>query len=152
LGHHPQIILAGRRTNDGMGRYVASQIIKLLIHSGHPVRGSRLLLLGITFKEDCPDIRNSRVVDVIDELVEYGCQLSVYDPWADPQEVRSAYGIELLPDQKAAEALAGKADAAVLAVPHRQFQSLDLAPFRAGGAVVYDIKNYLPRDQVDGRL
>jgi len=152
LGHHPQIILAGRRTNDGMGRYVASQIIKLLIHSGHPVRGSRLLLLGITFKEDCPDIRNSRVVDVIDELVEYGCQLSVYDPWADPQEVRSAYGVELLPDQKSAEALAGKADAVVLAVPHRQFRSLDLAPFRTGGAVVYDIKSYLPRDQVDGRL
>jgi UDP-N-acetyl-D-galactosamine dehydrogenase len=135
-----------------MGRYVASQIIKLLIHSGHPVRGSKLLLLGITFKQDCPDIRNSRVVDVIDELSEYGCEVCVYDPWASPEEVREAYGVELLPDEAAAKALAGEANAVVLAVPHRQFADFDLKPFRAGGAVVYDIKSFLPRDQVDNRL
>jgi UDP-N-acetyl-D-galactosamine dehydrogenase len=152
LGHHPQIILAGRRTNDGMGRYVASQIIKLLIHSSHPVRGSRLLLLGITFKQDCPDIRNSRVVDVIDELSEYGCEVSVYDPWANPEEVRAEYHIDLLPDEAAAKAMGDSADAVILAVPHRQFADFDLVPFRQNGAVVYDIKSFLPREHVDARL
>ncbi len=152
LGHHPQIILAGRRTNDGMGRYVASQVIKLLIHSGHSVRDSRLLLLGITFKQDCPDIRNSRVVDVIDELADYGCQVLVCDPWADPAEVKEEYGIDLLPDLAAAQALAGSVDGVILAVPHREFHDLDLAPFRAGKAVIYDIKGFLPREMVDDRL
>jgi UDP-N-acetyl-D-galactosamine dehydrogenase len=152
LGHHPQIILAGRRTNDGMGRYVASQIIKLLIHRGNPVRGARILLLGITFKQDCPDIRNSRVIDVIDELAEYGCEVIVYDPWASHEEVKAEYNVDLLPDEAAAKALAGDVDAVVLAVSHREFAALDLAPFREGGAVIYDIKSFLPRDQVDARL
>lgn len=152
LGHHPQIILAGRRTNDGMGRYVASQIIKLLIHSGHPVRGSRVLLLGITFKQDCPDIRNSRVVDVIDELTDYGCEVLVCDPWADPAEVKAEYGIDLLPDLAAAQALAGSVDGVILAVSHREFGAIDLMPFRESKAVIYDIKGFLPRDLVDARL
>ncbi|MDX9978475.1 MAG: nucleotide sugar dehydrogenase [Lentisphaeria bacterium] len=152
LGHHPQIILAGRRTNDGMGRYVASRVVKLLIHRGHAVNGARILLLGITFKQDCPDIRNSRVVDVIDELAEYGCQLLVCDPWADPAEVKREYGLELISDLASAQALAGAVDGVILAVSHREFLGLDLAPFRAGDAVVYDIKGFLPREQVDGRL
>jgi UDP-N-acetyl-D-galactosamine dehydrogenase len=135
-----------------MGRYVASQVVKLLIHRGHPVNGTRLLLLGITFKQDCPDIRNSRVVDVIDELVDYGCQVLVCDPWADPAEVKREYGLDLLPDLASAQALAGSVDGVILAVSHREFRDLDLAPFRSAGAVVYDIKGFFPREQVDGRL
>ncbi len=152
LGHHPQIILAGRRTNDGMGRHVASRVVKLLIHRGHAVNGARILLLGVTFKQDCPDIRNSRVVDVIDELADYGCRLLVCDPWADPAEVKREYGLDLIPDLASAQALAGSVDGVILAVSHREFLGLDLAPFRASGAVVYDIKGFLPREQVDGRL
>lgn len=152
IGHHPQIILAGRRTNDGMGRHVAAQLVKLLIHRGHAVSQARILVLGITFKQDCPDIRNSRVVDVVEELADYGCRVLVCDPWADPDEVKREYGLDLLPDLAAAQALAGTVDGVVLAVPHREFLDVDLAPFRAAGAVIYDIKGFLPREQVDARL
>jgi UDP-N-acetyl-D-galactosamine dehydrogenase len=95
-GYYPEIILGGRRINDGMGRYVAGELVKLLIQRGHQVRGARVLVLGITFKENCPDIRNSRAIDVIRELMEYGCDVDVYDPWADPQEVHAEYGIDLV--------------------------------------------------------
>ncbi|MDA7937266.1 nucleotide sugar dehydrogenase, partial [bacterium] len=96
FGYHPEIILAGRRLNDNMGKEVAQRVIKLMINQGHRIKGSKVILLGITFKENCPDIRNSRVVDVIQELEEFGCNVAVYDPWADPKEVMREYGIELL--------------------------------------------------------
>jgi UDP-N-acetyl-D-galactosamine dehydrogenase len=151
LGYHPEIILAGRRLNDNMGAYVANRVVKLLIHKGHRVRGDKVLVLGITFKENCPDIRNSRVIDVIRELQDFGCEVVVHDPWADAEDVRHEYGLELLPALDPAAPFAGY-DAVVLAVAHDKFKALDLARFNQGEAVLFDIKGLLPRGQVDGRL
>jgi UDP-N-acetyl-D-galactosamine dehydrogenase len=147
LGYHPEVILAGRRINDSMGIHVANRVVKLMIRKGHRIRGSKVLVLGITFKENCPDIRNSRVIDVIRELEDFGCNVDVHDPWADKGEVRHEYGMELrenLPD------LSGY-DAIVLAVAHRQFKTLPLD--RIGDdQVLFDIKALLPKEHVDGRL
>ncbi|WP_456432123.1 nucleotide sugar dehydrogenase [Nitratifractor sp.] len=148
IGHHPEIILAGRRINDSMGIHVANRVVKLLIHKGHTVKGSRVLVLGITFKENCPDIRNSRVIDVIRELEDFGCAVDVYDPWADQEEVRREYGIELLTGLD--DRFAQRYDGIVLAVTHRQFGELDLDV--GEGTVVFDIKGVLPRSCVDERL
>ncbi|MEN8176795.1 MAG: UDP binding domain-containing protein, partial [Pseudomonadota bacterium] len=150
VGHHPAIILAGRRINDGMGAFVASKIVKLLTTGGHPVKDARILMMGLTFKEDCPDLRNTRVVDVIRELEDYGARIEVWDPWADPEEARAHYGVELL-----GEPARGTYDAVVLAVAHRQFRELSASAIRGfgkAGAVVYDVKQVLPRDLSDGRL
>ena len=147
LGYHPEIILAGRRLNDNMGAHVASRVVKLLIRRGHRVQGAKVLVLGITFKENCPDIRNSHVVDVIRELEEFGCQVAAYDPWADPAEIRHEYGLELLSGE-----LDGTYDAVVLAVAHEKFKGLDLARLGKENGVVFDIKGFLGRDQVHGRL
>ncbi|MRI59331.1 MAG: Vi polysaccharide biosynthesis UDP-N-acetylglucosamine C-6 dehydrogenase TviB, partial [Epsilonproteobacteria bacterium] len=122
VGYHPQVILAGRRTNDEMGIFVANKVVKLLIHKGHTVKGSRALVLGITFKENCPDIRNSRVIDVIEELREFGIDVDVYDPWADKEEVRREYGFDLLET----EPDLGSYDSIILAVAHDQFRNLNL--------------------------
>ena len=150
LGYLPEVILAGRRINDGMGRYIAVEVVKLMIRKELKVFGARVLLLGITFKENCPDIRNSRAVDVVKGLREFGCEVDVYDPWADAEEVRREYGLEAV---NAQQQLAGRTyDAVVLAVAHRQFGALDLAPLRKPETVVYDIKGILPRECVDGRL
>ena len=151
LGYHPEIILAGRRLNDNMGAHVANRVVKLLIQKGHRVQGAKVLVLGITFKENCPDIRNSHVVDVIRELRDFGCAVEVHDPWADADEVRHEYGLDLVP------ALAGRApfdgyDAVVLAVAHEKFRALDFSRIENGNAVVFDIKAFLGREQVDGRL
>jgi UDP-N-acetyl-D-galactosamine dehydrogenase len=149
-GYNPEIILAGRRLNDNMGRYAASRIIKLLIKQGHRVLDSRVLVLGITFKENCPDIRNSRVIDVVDELSDFGVKVDVYDPWADPDEVEAEYEIALIdrptPDQKA------EYDAVVLAVGHDRFHELDLSRFSKEGAVIFDMKAFFDREAVDERL
>ena len=147
LGYHPEIILAGRRLNDNMGAHVASRVVKLLIRKGHRVQGAKVLVLGITFKENCPDIRNSHVVDVIRELAEFGCVVAVYDPWADADEVRHEYGLELMRDVPS-----GNYDAVVLAVAHEKFRDLDCARPGRDNSVVFDIKAFLNRDQVDGRL
>lgn len=151
LGYHPEIILAGRRLNDNMGAHVASRVVKLLIHKGHRVRGDKVLVLGITFKENCPDIRNSHVVDVIRELQDFGCEVGVHDPWADPEDVRHEYGLDLLPGLDAAAPFAGFA-AVVLAVAHDKFKALDFSNLRKSEVVLFDIKGLLPREQVDGRL
>lgn len=156
-GYNPEIILAGRRMNDGMGQWVASQIVKLLIQKGHAVKNSRVLVLGITFKENCPDIRNTKVINVINELKQFGCEVDVHDPWANHQEVNDEYGIVLLnSDIKLTSVLGTDSqgyDAIVLAVAHNQFKTLNLAELRNGhAAVIYDIKGLWPKELVDGRL
>ncbi len=143
IGYNPEIILAGRRLNDNMGIYVANQVIKLMIKKGHRIEGSNVLILGITFKENCPDIRNSRVIDVIEELKEFGCNIDVYDPWADKDEVKHEYNLELQENMDSKTY-----DAVVLAVSHDEFKSLDIKP--TDDTVVYDIKSIL--DETDGRL
>lgn len=146
LGYNPEIILAGRRLNDNMGIYVANQVIKLMIRKGKRVEGARVLVLGITFKENCPDIRNSRVIDVVRELADFGCAVDVYDPWADAEEVSDEYGVSLLPGD--CEPPVCDYDAVVLAVAHRSFEDLELCP--SSTQVVYDIKSVLPES--DGSL
>lgn len=150
VGHHPDVILAGRRTNDGMGRFIASQTIRLMLRKGiNPVRG-RVLVLGLAFKENCPDLRNSRVIDIIDTLAEDKMQVDVYDPWVNPAEAQQIFGLTLLQQPQP-----GSYDAIILAVGHRQFVQQDSLDVRALGkpdAVVYDVKSVLPKDLVDGRL
>ena len=151
LGYNPEIILAGRRLNDNMGIYVANQVVKLMIRKGKRLEGSRVLVLGITFKENCPDIRNSRVIDVIRELADFGCAVDVYDPWADAEEVSEEYGLNLLL-ALGTEAVSVPSicdyDAVVLAVAHREFEGMPLCP--TSTQVVYDIKSVLPES--DGSL
>lgn len=145
LGYHPEVILAGRRINDNMGAYVAKEVVKLLIKKSHKVDGARTLVLGITFKENCPDIRNSRVIDVISELRDFGCAVEVYDPWADTAEVEHEYGISITEPS-------GKYDAIVLAVAHKEFKDINMDKFMNENSVVYDIKGVLEKDKADKRL
>lgn len=150
IGYHPEIILAGRRLNDRMGAYVAGQVIKLLMRREGAGPRSRALVLGLTFKENCPDLRNTRVTDIIQELADYGIGCDVHDPWADPAEAAAEYGIDLV-----AEPASGAYDAIVLAVAHRQFAALGAERIRAfgkPGAILYDVKHLLPREASDGRL
>ncbi len=144
IGYNPEIILAGRRLNDNMGIYVANQVIKLMIKKGHKIEGVKVLVLGITFKENCPDIRNSRVIDVINELKEFGCKVDVNDPWADEEEVKREYGIGLSTN---AISHIKEYEAVILAVAHDEFRDMK---FGGGKQVVYDIKGIL--EQSDGRL
>lgn len=146
VGYNPEIILAGRRLNDNMGMYVANQVIKLMIKQGQTIEGSRVLVLGITFKENCPDIRNSRVIDVIKELKEFGCAVDVYDPWADPKEVEHEYGLKMIDSPQ------GDYQAVVLAVAHNEFKSLDISQLKNDNSVVFDIKGFLDSDTTTSRL
>ena len=150
LGYLPEVILAGRRINDGMGRYIASEIVKLLIQKDCKIKGAKILQLGITFKENCPDIRNSRAVDVVEGLNEFGCEVDVFDPWAEPDEVKKEYGIKSIRNQE--ELFSTFYDAVVLAVSHRQFNDFELGKYKKSNAVVYDIKGILPVNVIDGRL
>lgn len=150
LGYLPEVILSGRRINDGMGKYVAAEIIKLMIKKDRKIKGAKVLQLGITFKENCPDIRNSRAVDVVTGLQEFGCDVHIFDPWADPEEVKAEYGLTSF--RKQSELDADGYDAVVLAVAHREFVSLDVATLKNGDAPVFDIKGVLPLEVVDGRL
>jgi len=143
VGYNPEIILAGRRLNDNMGIYVANQVIKLMIKKGQKIEGSNVLVLGITFKENCPDIRNSRVIDVIEELKEFGCNIDVHDPWADEEEVQKEYNISLH-EKLDTE----KYEAIVLAVSHNEFKTISL--LNVENKVVFDIKSILKNS--DGRL
>lgn len=148
IGYNPEIILAGRRLNDNMGIYVANQVIKLMIKKGYKVDGARVLVMGITFKENCPDIRNSRVIDVIRELQEFGCEVDVYDPWANHAEVEHEYGLKLL------SSLEGKTYATIVAaVSHNEFTSISLESIKNGKeAIVYDLKAQYEKSQVNERL
>jgi UDP-N-acetyl-D-galactosamine dehydrogenase len=137
LGYYPEIILAGRRLNDNMGVYISNQVIKLMIKKGHKIEGSNILVLGITFKENCPDIRNSKVIDVINELQDFGTHVSVYDPWADAKEVFSEYEINLLPKDK--QPSFSDYQAIILAVAHNEFKVL--TDQKHSGGVFYDIKS-----------
>ncbi len=151
IGYHPEIILAGRRTNDNMGIFVANKVIKLLIHKGHTIKGSKVLVLGITFKENCPDIRNSRVIDVVNELKDFGVDVDVVDPWADKEEVKREYGFELKdnPDLK-------DYDGVILAVSHNEFKDIEneLKHIKNNNnnLVIYDIKGFFDKSLVDGRV
>jgi len=151
VGYYPDILLASRRINDSMGRHVASVVIKHMIQKRTSVAEARILILGLTFKENCPDLRNTRVVEVADEFEQYGAEVDIYDPWADPEQTRHEYGLDLLeklPDD-------AKYDAILLAVAHDEFRQLGVEGLRRLGqpnVVVYDIKGIFPKDAVDGRL
>jgi UDP-N-acetyl-D-galactosamine dehydrogenase len=150
LGYHPEVILAGRRINDGMGGYVARELVKEMIRRGVLVKGARVLLMGLAFKENTPDLRNTRVIDIVRELADYGARVDVWDPWIAAGDARHEYGLELV---EAPEA--GAYDGVVLAVAHRQFAELGPAKIRAlgrPGAVVFDVKAMLPKDAADLRL
>ena len=149
LGYNPEIILAGRRMNDGMGAYVADQTVKLMLKKGIQVLHSKIIIMGFTFKENCPDVRNTRVIDIYHALQEYNADITVFDPWASPERVKHEYGIDIvteLPKEKFA--------AAIIAVAHRQFREMeiDFDQLLEKNHVIYDVKAIMPRELVDGRL
>lgn len=146
-GYNPEIILAGRRVNDGMGEYVADQVIKLMLKKGIQVLGSKILILGFTFKENCPDVRNTKVIDIVHTLKEYKADVTVHDPWANPDIANHEYGIELynnIPDENF--------DAIILAVAHTEFNEMDITKITNGNRVVYDVKGVLSEEVIDGCL
>ena len=150
LGYNPEIILAGRRLNDGMSSFVSAQLIKLLAQKGIKINGAKVLILGLAFKENCPDIRNTKVIDIVNELNEYHCKVTVYDPWVDKLEAKNEHGIKLLDDTKSE-----LYDAIVIAVAHKEFKQMGIDKIRALGKpkhVVYDLKYLFPASQVDKRL
>ncbi len=149
LGYNPEIILSGRRLNDSMGPYVATETIKLMIKKGMKIHSSNVLVLGITFKEDCPDIRNSRAIDIIEELKSYSVNVDVYDPWASKDEVQHEYGIDLLKDEKEFDK---KYDGVVLAVSHKEFLSFDFKKHVNSDNVLFDVKSILTKGVADSRL
>lgn len=145
-GYHPEIILAGRRLNDSMGKYVASEVVKLMVQKDIRVKQARILVLGITFKENCPDVRNTKVVDVIWNLQSYGCEVEIHDPWASPGEVAEEYKLETTQ-----ELPMRKYDAVIMAVAHKQFLDLKLRDLLNENGVIYDVKSAL-KEKVDGKL
>jgi UDP-N-acetyl-D-galactosamine dehydrogenase len=150
IGYHPEMILAGRRINDNMGTYVAQQIALLMIQHKIQVKGSRILVMGLTFKENCPDVRNTKIVDVVKELEKYGARVDVCDPWADPDEAEHEYGLR--PVKKVKD---GSYDAVIMGVAHDEFRQMGIAKVRKLGRknhVLYDIKYVFRADEVDGRL
>ncbi len=149
LGYNPEIILSGRRLNDSMGPYVAQETIKLMIKKGMKIHSSNVLVLGITFKEDCPDIRNSRAIDIIEELKSYSVNVDVYDPWASKEEVQHEYGIDLLGDENE---FVKKYDGVVLAVSHKEFLSFDFKKHVNSDNVLFDVKSILAKGVADSRL
>lgn len=150
VGYHPEIILAGRRLNDGMGAYIALEVIKLMVKKDIPVKNAKVLILGFTFKENCPDVRNTRVIDIIKVFEEFEAKLTVYDPWADPEEVAQEYGFSTYNQP---EQLEKNYDAIVLAVAHQEFQDVDLHQLKnQQRAIIYDVKGALKAGEADGRL
>jgi UDP-N-acetyl-D-galactosamine dehydrogenase len=150
IGYQPEMILAGRRVNDGMGSYVASQVVKLMTQRRLHVVDSRILILGLTFKENCPDLRNTRVMDIIVELKSYHAQIDIHDPWVETKEAMKEYGITLATDLNK-----GYYDAIIVAVAHQQFAKLGADGIRAlgkPGSILYDVKHLLSKEAVDGRL
>jgi UDP-N-acetyl-D-galactosamine dehydrogenase len=147
LGYHPEIILAGRRMNDGMGAYVAKEVVKLMIQKGIAIKDAKVLMLGITFKENCPDVRNTKIVDVVAALKDYGLNVDIYDPWASQEEVKHEYQLNLI-----IKPIEGAYDGIVLGVAHQDFTNLDLNQFKSSNAVVYDVKGVLNAKVIDARL
>lgn len=146
-GYNPEIILAGRRMNDGMGEYVADQVVKLMLKRGIQVLNAKVLLLGFTFKENCPDVRNTKVIDIVKTLRSYNTNVTIYDPWANPEIVRREYGVEVtnqLPSEKY--------DAVILAVAHKDFEKLSVRDLTTDRGVVYDVKGFLKSDECDAKL
>lgn len=148
LGYHPNVILSGRRVNDSVAEFIASKVVKLMIKKQVTVSNASTLILGVTFKENCPDVRNTKVVDVYRELKEYGVDVDIFDPWADPEEVKHEYGLDILSELKHEK----KYDALVLAVSHNDFLTMDLDLLKKDNAVIFDIKACLDRNIVDARL
>lgn len=146
LGYHPQVILSGRRVNNQMGHFVANKVIKLMIQKNHKINGAKVLINGFTFKENCPDIRNSKVIDIYTELVAFGLDVHVFDPWADPDQVKEEYNIDLLKN------IEDGYDAVILAVSHDAFSVIDLSNITNRNAVIFDTKSVMTRCHVDGRL
>jgi UDP-N-acetyl-D-glucosamine/UDP-N-acetyl-D-galactosamine dehydrogenase len=149
VGYHSEIILAGRRLNDGMGAYVAKQVISLMIKRDLKIKNSNILLLGITFKENCPDIRNTKAIDIYNELIDFGINVQVCDPWAKKIEVSHEYGIEIINDVNETTI---QFDAIVLAVSHDEFKTLNWDRLKNSNTIVYDVKGVLPKDKIDARL
>ena len=145
-GYHPEIILSGRRLNDDMGKYVAGEVVKLMMKRSLPVLGSNVLMLGITFKENCPDIRNTRAIDVYEELRSYNVNIDVYDPWADAKEVKQEFGLDLIDNPKKTY------HAVILTVAHKEFLSQELRSYLVHGGILYDVKGILDLETVDARL
>jgi UDP-N-acetyl-D-glucosamine/UDP-N-acetyl-D-galactosamine dehydrogenase len=148
LGYHPQVILSGRRVNDYMGQFIANKVVKLMIQRDHKIKGAKVLILGFTFKENCPDVRNTRVIDIYNELTQFGLEVDVVDPWASVEEVRDEYGISVensLKENVSYQAL-------VIAVAHSEFTQLDYNKYKIDNAVIFDTKAFLDRDLVDSRL
>lgn len=148
VGYHPEIILAGRRLNDSMGKHVATEVIKLMMRKDIKVIDSKVLILGFTFKEDCPDVRNTRVIDIVNELKSFDMEVDIYDPWANPSEVKHEYGIELISDRKGPSL--DNYSAIILAVSHKQFSVLNIQ--KSPSQVVFDVKGFLEKSRVDARL
>ncbi len=148
VGYNPEIILSGRRINDGMGKYVANEVIKLMLNKEAKVKNGKALVLGITFKENCPDTRNTKAIDVIEELKSYNMDVDVCDPWANKQEVKTLFDIDLL----RCEDLKSTYDTIVLAVSHNEFLNLNFEALKNDNAVIFDVKSFLPTDKIDGRL
>ena len=146
IGYHPEVILSGRRINDNMGKHIAAKVIKLLIHKGHPIKDSNALIMGVSFKENCPDIRNSKVIDIATELEDFGVNVDVYDPLVSPQECKQEYNITLLPE------INKKYDSIILAVAHDEFKDINVQELLVNNGVIYDVKAVLPETMVDGRL
>lgn len=147
-GYNPEIILAGRRMNDGMGAYVADRVIKLMLKKGIQVLGSNILIMGFTFKENCPDVRNTKVVDIVKALKEYNLDITVFDPWANPAAVKHEYDLEVVNELPSGE----KFDAAIVAVAHREFERLDITSILKPNHVVFDVKATRPVNEIDARL
>lgn len=148
LGYNPEVILSGRRVNNSIAKFIADKTLKLLISAGKKVNNSRILVLGITFKENCPDCRNTKVVDIVTELTDFGCSVDVCDPWANPETVQQEYNIALLPQIDPNRHY----DAIILCVAHQQFRSINFERYHASGTVIFDVKGIIPRHLADARL
>ena len=148
LGYEPQVILSGRAVNNSIAKFIADKTLKLMIQKDHKIKDSNVLILGVTFKENCPDCRNTKVVDIATELEDFGCCVDIYDPWASPEVVRHEYGKELI----AAVDPEKRYEAVVACVSHNQFKTFDFKKYREQGAVIFDVKGFVPRELVDARL
>lgn len=146
-GYYPEIILAGRRMNDGMGEYVADRVVKLMLKKGVSVLNSHILLLGFTFKENCPDVRNTKVIDIVHHLEQYNVKITIFDPWANVDVALHEYGVKVVNKLPR-----GEYDAAILAVAHNEFKELDIQSLLKSNHVIFDVKGFLPREIIDGRL
>ena len=148
VGYIPQVILSGRNVNNSIAPFIADKVIKLMIRKGHKIKGADVLILGVTFKENCPDIRNTKVIEIYNELIEFDVCAEIYDPWASPEEVRADYGIDILPKYDSQK----QYSAIILAVSHDEFQSIDFAKHHKSGTIIFDVKAVLDRQWVDARL